>query len=118
MKFFSLKSKFVLLLLIITTTLIVSSLFNGQFIRINSLEELFETRKLKSNVKIFDLKQYLSHIKSYDKIKCNQVETSYAKTTLFLHDLKDDIFVSASLAQGEPWEKDLLGLKYTGLGLN
>ena len=109
MKFFSLKSKFVLLLLIITTTLIVLSLFNGQFNRINSLEELFETRKLKSNVKIFDLKQNLSHIKLYDKIKCNQVEISYAKTTLCLHDLKDDIFVSASLAQGEPWEKDLLG---------
>ena len=73
MKFFSLKSKFVLLLLIITTTLIVLSLFNEQFNRINSLEELFETRKLKSNVKIFDLKQNLSHIKLYDKIKWKTV---------------------------------------------
>lgn len=112
MKFFSLKSKLVkiiLLLLIFTTTLIVSSLFNGQVNRINN-DSIEHIKIPKNNLKIFDLNQNLNHIELYEKIKCNQVKSRYATTKLCLHDLKNDIFVSASLAEGEPWEKDLLGL--------
>lgn len=66
-----------------------------------------------NGVKLFDLTSPLEPANVYDPIKCRKsIDIRGVSTTLCVHDLNDDKFVSSNIWQNGVWEPDIL-LKFT-----
>jgi hypothetical protein len=66
---------------------------------------------LKPNVKIFDLKKPLEPITVYSPIKCRTSANFYSiNTTLCIHDLNRDVFVSEAIWKEGIWEGNTMSI--------
>jgi len=67
------------------------------------------TTQEKPNVKIFDLNAPLIPENLYASIKCTKSASFYnVTTTLCLHNLENDVFVSGSISSTGIWERDIM----------
>ena len=71
----------------------------------------FSTNETKNQtVKIFDLKKPLEPSSVYAPILCNKSASFHGiATTLCIHDLNKDVFVSGSIVNNGVWEKAIMG---------
>ena len=65
--------------------------------------------KGKPHIEIFDLSSPLEPVYVYEDIKCRSSAKVYVETTLCVHDLKKDVWVSASIWKNGIWERDIIG---------
>jgi hypothetical protein len=113
------KQLWVAIILIATTCIIYFQFFTIQKIR--SIYQLINLRvsnealdnnlaKQKVSVKVFDLRSDLIPREAYDRIKCRKSAEIYVATTLCVHDLAKDVYVSASIWENGVWEESILSL--------
>ncbi|CAF1009456.1 unnamed protein product, partial [Brachionus calyciflorus] len=60
------------------------------------------------SVNIFSLSEPLEPKEIYDSIKCRISEKIIVKTTLCVHDLSKDVFVSKTIWKSGVWERDMV----------
>lgn len=97
------KFKKILIFLILLVILVVinkNNQFSNQKAN-NKTDELF--------VKIFDLGSKLDPNETYFSIKCRKSMKIIVSTTLCIHDLNNDVYVSNSIWNDGIWEKNILG---------
>ncbi|CAF1047892.1 unnamed protein product, partial [Brachionus calyciflorus] len=61
-----------------------------------------------NQINIFNLSSALEPKSSYEDIKCKKSAEIYVKTTLCVHDLNKDIFVSGAIWRDGAWEGHIL----------
>ena len=62
----------------------------------------------RANVKIFDLSKELEPVNIYNGIKCRKSAKFIVETTLCIHPLEKDIWVSSSIWNHGVWEGDIV----------
>ena len=71
-----------------------------------------KTTQEKPNVNIFDLNAPLEPDNIYASISCKKSASFYnISTTLCLHNLEKDVFVSGSISANGVWEKEIMSNK-------
>ncbi len=70
-----------------------------------------ESRDFKPPVAVFDLNDELKPIEVYDKIQCRKSAKIIVETTLCIHPVESDIYVSASIWNSGAWERSIVGKK-------
>ncbi len=96
------KFKKILILLILLVVLVI----------INKNDQLFNQKVINKNdefVNIFDLGSKLDPNETYFSIKCRKSMKIIVSTTLCIHDLNNDVYVSNSIWNDGIWEKNILG---------
>ena len=68
-----------------------------------------QTVNVRNHVKIFDLNQALEPKSIYDSINCRESALIFVKTTLCVHDLNKDSFVSKDIWKLGVWERNTIG---------
>jgi hypothetical protein len=71
-----------------------------------------KTTQEKPNVNIFDLNAPLEPDNIYASISCKKSASFYnISTTICLHNLEKDVFVSGSISANGVWEKEIMSNK-------
>ncbi len=72
--------------------------------------QITETAKIndRANVKIFDLSKELEPVNIYSDIKCRKSAKFIVETTLCIHPVDKDIWVSSSIWNNGVWEGDIV----------
>ena len=75
----------------------------------SSTATTIKTTQEKPNVNIFDLNAPLVPVNVYASINCKNSASFYnISTTLCLHNLENDVFVSGSISANGVWEKEIM----------
>ena len=75
----------------------------------NSPIKISEATQEKPNVNIFNLNAPLVPDNIYASINCRKSASFYdISTTLCIHNLENDIYVSASISVNGVWERDIM----------
>jgi hypothetical protein len=79
---------------------------------VNSATNISKATQEKPNVNIFNLNAPLVPDNIYASINCRKSASFYnISTTICLHNLENDVFVSGSLSINGVWEKEIMSNK-------
>lgn len=102
------------IILIVSLVLVTVFLYNHQSTKPRQKEENKKTRNEsrsteEPHIKIFDLSAPLEPSEVYEPIQCRTSAKLFVETTLCIHDLKRDIWVSGAIWKDGLWEKWVIG---------
>ena len=66
----------------------------------------------KPHIKIFDLKSQLEPKGVYEPIKCRKSAKLFVETTLCVHDIENDVWVSGAIWKNGLWKRQTIGKNY------
>lgn len=86
--------------------LVIFVIFFKENPSINS--DISEKKENSLGINILDLNIPLEPVDVFEKIKCRLSQKVVVQTTLCIHDIDSDVFVSKSIWEEGCWEKDIL----------
>lgn len=102
------------IIVIVFLVLVTVFLYNNQSTKPQQKEAVIKTSNEnrsteEAHIKIFDLSGPLEPSEVYEPIQCRTSAKLFVETTLCIHDLKRDIWVSGAIWKDGLWERWVIG---------